>query len=152
MISNQKQSAKALMVFSSVWVGLIIIFALSFFDLFGSPLWIRILLAAIIGMAAVFFYMGGYYYIQIEVNDNKNLIVKYYNLFPVGRKFKAFKVPLKQFHHHEIRHGADGITFWLVLFQSMQGGIAKYPAVGLSAAGKSGREEIGEFLEKLSKR
>ena len=152
MISNQKQSARALMVFSAVWAGLVIIFALSFFELFSSPLWMRLVLAGIIGLAALFFYVGGYNYIKIEVENNKNLVIKYYNLFPVGRKFKAFKIPLQNFHHHEIVYGLGGLTSNLLLFQRMQGGVAKYPPVGLSAAGADGRKEISNFLSKLEKR
>jgi len=139
------------MAFSGIWAGLVILFALSFFDLFESPLWMRLALAAIIGLVALFFYLGGYYYILIEVNNNKDLMIKYYNLFPAGRKFKAFKIPLQQFHHHEIQHKTGGLTTWLVLYQKMQGGIAKYPPVGLSAAGESGRKEISDFLGKLEK-
>ncbi|MFO8000671.1 MAG: hypothetical protein R6U46_05460 [Marinilabilia sp.] len=152
MVSNQKQSYRALLIFSGVWVGLVIIFALSFFEMFESPLWGRLVLAGIIGIIALFFYLGGYYYIQAEVENNKNLMIKYYNLFPVGRQFKAFKVPLQQFHHHEIKHGTAGLTSWLVLYQKMQGGIAKYPAIGLSAFGEKGRKEISEFLKKLENR
>ncbi len=152
MISNQKQSTRALMIFSAVWAGLVIVFALSFFELFSSPLWMRLVLAGIIGLAALFFYVGGYNYVRIEVDKNKDLMVKYYNLFPVGRKFKAFKIPLKNFHHHEIVYDLGGLTSKLILFQRMQGGIAKYPPVGLSAAGKDGRKEIREFLSKLEKK
>ncbi len=152
MISNQKQSARALMIFSAVWAGLVIIFALSFFELFSSPLWMRLVLAGIIGLAALFFYFGGFNYIRIEVEKNKDLVIKYYNLFPVGRKFKAFKIPLQNFHHHEIIYGPGGFTSELILFQRMQGGIAKYPPVGLSAAGTDGRREISNFLSGFEKR
>lgn len=140
------------MIFSAVWAGLVIIFALSFFELFPSPLWMRLVLAGIIGLTALFFYVGGYNYIRIEVENNKNLVIKYYNLFPVGRKFKAFKIPLQNFHHHEIVYSMGGLTSNLVLFQRMQGGVAKYPPVGLSAAGSDGRKEISDFLSKLEKR
>jgi hypothetical protein len=152
MISNQKQSTRALMIFSAVWAGLVIIFALSFFELFASPLWMRLALAGIIGLAALFFYLGGFNYIRIEVENNKDLLIKYYNLFPVGRTFKAFKIPIQNFHHHEIVYGMGGLTSKLILFQRMQGGVAKYPPVGLSAAGADGRKEISEFLSKLEKK
>ncbi len=140
------------MIFSGVWAGLLIIFALSFFELFESPLWMRVVLAVFIGLAALYFYLGGHYFIRIEVKNNKDLMVKYYNLFPVGRKFKAFQIPLRQFHHHEIKYSAGGLTSWLILYQRAPGGLAKYPAVGLSAAGKSGREEISKFLRKVEKK
>lgn len=152
MISNQKHSSKVLLTFSGVWAGLVIIFALSFFDLFESPIWMRLVLAAIIGLVALFFYLGGYYFVQIEVKNNKDLMIKYYNLFPAGRKFKAFQIPLNQFHHHEITYKTGGTTCWLELFQRMQGGIAKYPAVGLSAVNNEGRKEISKFLKKLENR
>jgi|GEM_PF-866414 hypothetical protein len=152
MISNQKQSARALMIFSGVWAGLVILFALSFFDLFYSPIWMRLVLAGIIGLVALFFYLGGFHFVRIEVENNKELMVKYYNLFPVGRNFKAFKIPLQNFHHHEIRFGAGGLTAYLILFQRMQGGVAKYPPVGLSAVGKEERQEMSNFLRKLEKK
>ncbi|WP_462319172.1 hypothetical protein [Marinilabilia sp.] len=149
MISNRKESARALLAFSGIWAGLVIIFALSFLDVFTSPIWLRLVLAGVIGLAALLFYLGGYHYIQLEVQNNQELMVKYYNLFPVGRKFQAFKIPLKNLHHHEIRYGAGGMTSWLIVFQKMQGGLAKYPAVGLSAMSKKGRNEIIEYLSKL---
>ncbi|RCW36664.1 hypothetical protein [Marinilabilia salmonicolor] len=152
MIVNQKESARALMIFSGIWAGLVIVFALSFFELFYSPMWLRIGLAVVIGLIALFFYIGGYCYVHVEVENNANLMVKYYNLFPVGRKFKAFRIPLQNFHHHEIRFGAAGMVSKLVLFQRMQGGVAKYPPVGLSAMGKTGREKLSAFLRKLEKR
>jgi len=152
MISNQKASARALMTFSGVWVGLVIIFALSFLELFPSPVWMRIALACIIGLAALFFYLGGYHYLQLEVKDNKELMVRYYNLFPVGRKFRAFKIPLQQFHHYELKNGAGGATTWLTLFQKMKGGVAKYPPVGFSAIDRATRKEIIDFLSALERR
>ena len=151
MISNKKQSARALLTFSGVWAVLIILFTLSFLDLFTSPLWLRLSLGVIIGLVALFFYLGGYHYIQIEIKDNKEITVKYYNLFPLGRKFQVFKIPIQHLHHHEIQFGSGGLTCWLILFQKMQGGIAKYPAVGLSALDKNKRQEIEQFLDKLEK-
>ncbi|PWD99954.1 hypothetical protein [Marinilabilia rubra] len=149
MISNQKESTRTLLTFSGIWAGLVIIFALSFLELFPSPIWMRIVLACIIGLAALFFYLGGYHYIQLEVKDNKDLMVKYYNLFPVGRKFRAFQIPIKNLHHHEVKYGAGGFTSWLIIFQRMQGGLAKYPAVGLSAMSNKGRQEMIKYLSKL---
>lgn len=149
MISNKKQSSRALLIFTGIWAGLIIAFGISFMDFIEVPVGIQALLAGLIAIAALFFYLGGFYYIQVEVDSNKYLMVKHYNLFPIGRKFKAFKIPLGQIHHHEIKSRLAGLTHWLIIYQSMQGGIAKYPAVGLSAAGPKGRTEIDEYLSKL---
>jgi hypothetical protein len=149
MISNQKHSYKTLTAFSDIWAGLVIVLALSFFDLFEFPRWMQVALAGIIAGIALFFRMGGYYFIQVEVKEDKELMVKYYNLFPAGRKFRAFKIPLQQLHHHEIEYKTGSLTSWLILYQKMQGGIAKFPPVGLSAATKKERRKIDEFLKKL---
>jgi hypothetical protein len=95
--------------------------------------------------------VGGYFFILLEIKEEKELMVKYYNLFPARRKFRAYKIPLQQFHHHEIKYKAGGLTSWLILYQEMQGGIAKYPPVGLSAATKKEHSKIDEFLKKLEK-
>jgi len=149
MISNQKQSSRALFIFSGIWMVLVIILALSFFEFFESPLWARIGLIGLIGLVALWFYLGGYYYISLEIDNNRDLMVKHYNLFPMGRKFQAFRIPLKQYHHHEIQSKTGGLMRQLVLFQKMQGGIAKYPPLGLSAVTKKGLKEISDFLKKL---
>jgi hypothetical protein len=152
MISNQKHSDRVVTTFSGIWAGLVIAFALSFFDFFEPPLWMQVILSGIIAGAALFFYVGGYYFLQIEVKEDKELMVKYYNLFPAGRKFRAFKIPLQQLHHHEIEYKTGGLTPWLILYQNMKGGIAKYPPLGLSATTKKERHKIVEFLKKLEKR
>jgi hypothetical protein len=152
MISNRKQSTHTLMIFSSTWLVLIIILAVSFFDFVEFPLWISLAVACLVGLTALFFYLGGYYFYQIEVKNNKELLIKYYNLFPAGRKFKAFQIPLKQFHHHTIRRRLGGLTSWLILYQKMQGGVAKYPPLGLSASSKEDRKAIQDFFQKLENR
>jgi len=149
MISNQKQSSRALSIFSGIWVVLVIILALSFFEFFESPLWARIGLIGVIGLAALWFYLGGYYYISLEIDKNRDLMVKHYNLFPMGRKFQAYRIPLKQYHHYEIKTKAGGLIRQLILYQKMQGGIAKYPPVGLSAMDKKGMDEVTGFLKKI---
>ncbi|MGM0375478.1 MAG: hypothetical protein ACQEQ0_01760, partial [Bacteroidota bacterium] len=149
MVSNQKQSSRALLVFSGIWMVLVIIFALSFFGLFESSMWVRAGLIGLIGLVALWFYLGGYYYISLEIENNRDLMVKYYNLFPMGRRFQAFRIPLKQYHHHEIKTEAGGLKRQLILYQKMQGGIAKYPPVGLSAMDRKGMEEVTGFLKKL---
>jgi len=149
MISNKKQSSRALLIFTEIWAGLFIAFGLSFMDFINVSVGLQTVLAGLIALAGLFFYFGGFYYIQIEVESNKYLMVKHYNLFPIGRKFKAFKIPLGQIHHHEIKTRLAGLTHWLIIYQKMQGGIAKYPAVGLTAAGSKGRAEIDEYLSKL---
>ncbi|MFW6043991.1 MAG: hypothetical protein ACOCPW_06500 [Marinilabiliaceae bacterium] len=149
MISNQKQSSRALFIFSGIWMVLIIILALSFFEFIESPLWAQIGLIGLIGLVALWFYLGGYYYLSLEIENNRDLMVKHYNLFPMGRKFQAYRIPLKQYHHYEIKTRAAGLIRQLILYQKMQGGIAKYPPVGLSAMGRKGTEEIADFLKKL---
>jgi len=149
MISNQKQSSRALLIFPGIWMVLVIIFALSFFDLYESPPWARIGVVGLIVLVALWFYLGGYYYISLEIENNRDLMVKHYNLFPIGRKFQAYRVPLKQFHHYEIKTQAGGLIRQLILYQKMQGGIAKYPPIGLSAVDKKGLEEMTGFLKKI---
>jgi hypothetical protein len=149
MISNQKQSSRSLLIFSGTWMVLVIILALAFLEVFESPLWVRLGLVIVTGLVPLYFYLGGFYYISVEVESNRNLMVKYYNLFPVGRRFQAFRIPLKQLDHHEIQTKAGGLLRQLVFFQKMQGGIAKYPPLGLSAVDFQGRKEINDFLKKL---
>ena len=151
MISNKKESNKALIIFNGTWTFLLIIFALSFSEVITIPMWSQLLILGLIALSGLFFYFGGFFFIQIEVENNKNLLVKHYNLFPIGRKFKAFKIPLHQIYRHEIRSKMAGLFYWLTIYQKMQGGIAKYPPVGLSATNKKNRLKIDQYLSKLEK-
>ncbi|MGQ1890311.1 hypothetical protein ACT29H_07690 [Thermophagus sp. OGC60D27] len=152
MISNKKQSSRALLLFTGIWAALLILFALSFSEVITIPVWSQLAILGLIAISGSFFYLGGFFYIQIEVENNKNLMVKHYNLFPIGRKFKAFKIPLQQVHRHEIKGQLWGLIHWLTIYQKMKGGIAKYPAVGLSATSKKERTEINNYLSSLEGR
>ncbi len=149
MITNKKESSRSLMIFSLSWVILIVAFAATFFISGPLPSWVRPVLIIALVLVLIIFYTGGFFFIRAEKKESV-LEIKYYNLFPVGRKFQAMQVPLKQFHHYEIKESFGGWFRWMILFQEMRGGIAKFPRVGLSAVGRSTLKELEELLGKGS--
>ncbi len=149
MITNKKESSRSLMIFSLSWMILIVTFAITFFISGPLPSWVRPTLIIALVLVVIIFYTGGFFYLRAEKKEDV-LEIKYYNLFPVGRMFQAMQVPLKQFHHYEIKNSFGGWFKWLVIFQEMRGGVAKFPNVGLSAVSRSTLKELEELL-KVSK-
>ncbi len=148
MVTNSKQSSRWLMVFSLSWILLITAFALTFFDFIETPLWFKVGLAVLLALTALGFYLGGFHFFKAEINKGV-FEIKYYNLFPVGRKFQTIRIPQKQYHHYEIKQQLGGFFQWVILYQQMQGGVAKYPPVGLSASGKSVHLALEKMLNEL---
>ncbi len=149
MVTNAKQSSRSLMVFSASWMLLICAFAVTFYDLLETPLWLRIGLALSLIVMALGFYLGGFHFFRAEIKKEM-LEIKYYNLFPAGRKFQTVLIPLKQYHHHEIKRQLGGLFKWIIIYQEMAGGVAKYPPIGLSASGKKVQKALNEMLHGLN--
>jgi len=95
-------------------------------------------------LVAVVFKWGGFCYVEIAIEKN-NLDVKYYNLFPIGRKYERILIPTKKISQVKIAPGFFSIGRRLILTRKSKGQQINYPAVGLAALNK---EQVGK-LEKL---
>jgi hypothetical protein len=114
------------------------------------PLVVKIVMGVLTFGLAIFFALGGYCYVELEIENNSSLLVRYYNLSPIGRQFKAFKIQLPRFQRYEIKK--KGPFIYLGFFEQTSRGVARYPLIGLMALSKDERKKYQEFLNKLIKR
>ena len=122
----------------------------SFFVDFEKVILFQIILGILLVLTVAVYYFGGYYYIEIAV-ENESLNFRHYNLFPFGRKFKLFQIPLKKFQKFEIRKYFFGIFTFLLVYEKSHKGVARYPRIGLSAVPKSHQKLIVSYIERYSK-
>ena len=99
---------------------------------------------------SVFFYFGGYYYVEVEIGAAK-VDVKYYNLFPFWRQYKRIMIPLDKLKYVKVRSGFGSFGASLVICGRLKGRIAMYPTVGLNACKREQVQLLKEFSKKYPK-
>ena len=92
-----------------------------------------------------------YNYIIYKETDDK-IIMRYYPLHPFHDKFKSIEISKQTFSHFELEKLSLGLRENLYLFQMSKKGLAKYPAISLSALSKKQRSTVLESLSKFSKK
>ena len=90
-------------------------------------------------------------FIIYKDTDDK-IIIRYYPLHPFHDKFKSIEISKQTFSHFELDKKSMGLREDLYLFQMSAKGLAKYPAISLSALSKKQRSEVLESLSKYSKK
>ncbi|NOU61669.1 hypothetical protein [Marinifilum caeruleilacunae] len=88
-------------------------------------------------------------YIIYKEGDDK-VILRYYPLHPFHDNFKSIEIPKNALAKFEIEKKTFGLKPNLTLFQITDRGVAKYPAVCLSALSKSEKEKIIASLSRSS--
>lgn len=97
-------------------------------------------------LVGVLFRWGGFCYVEVAI-ENNNLDVKYYNLFPIGRKYERILIPTKRISQAKIAPGIFSIGRRLILTRKSKGQQINYPAVGLAAFNK---EQVGKLVKLLN--
>lgn len=150
-MDNKSTSDKIIRKFAFSWILLLVLFVTSLLLKQPElPLAVKIILGVLTFGLATIFGIGGYYYIELKIENNSSLLVRYYNLSPIGRQFKAFKIQLPRLQRYEIKK--KGPFTYLCFFEQTNRGIARYPLIGFMALTKDEREKYQDFLNKLIKR
>ncbi|MCX7987761.1 MAG: hypothetical protein N2662_12560 [Bacteroidales bacterium] len=111
--------------------------------------------AAIILIIYLTYYVIRYFlnlnFVQVSVASNK-LSLKYYSLRPLTKSHNSIEIPLQAFEGYKINTRFFGLKKDLILFQRVQGKIAKYPPVSLSALNKKQLEQLLILLNAVSQK
>ncbi|MGQ1946274.1 hypothetical protein ACT3CD_04135 [Geofilum sp. OHC36d9] len=149
-MDNKSTSDKIIRKFAFSWVLLLALFVTSLLFKPELPLVVKIVMGVLTFGLAIIFGIGGYYYIELKIENNSSLLVRYYNLSPIGRQFKAFKIQLARLQRYEIKK--KGPFTFICFFEQTNRGIARYPLIGFMALTKEEREMYQDFLNKLINR
>ena len=87
-------------------------------------------------------------FVRIIVEKNK-LIVRYYSIFSVERKFQTFDFPVDQLRNVEVNKHLLGLKWNIRFTVRVQKGLADYPRISLSAVPFRKRSILVEELKKL---
>ena len=146
-MNNKIASGRIATIFSVSWLVILIIMAFSlFFDFFGvgyMGLAVMVILSALLSLL---YAIGGFCYVEVEV-ENSSLCIKYYNLIPLGRKYKMYRIPVKNLI--DIKEKKYIISSFLHIYEKSKKGTAKYPAIGISAMSNSQRKQLIAYLKTL---
>jgi len=105
------------------------------------------------GLLFVLFFLtnifGGYYYIEIEVENNSILKLKHYKLVPYGRKFEMFQIQLKRLCKIEVKDYLFGLFTFVHVYEQSKKGISRYPKLGFSAFSPADKKKAIGILNRL---
>nr|WP_319401443.1 hypothetical protein [uncultured Carboxylicivirga sp.] len=104
---------------------------------------------AFLVVTLLFFYFGGFYYVEANLTAEK-IDIKYYNLFPFGRQYKRILVPTDKVKKIKVKNGLGNLGRKLVIEGVIQGRYALFPSVGLSACNKEQIQELRKFIKRLN--
>jgi hypothetical protein len=96
----------------------------------------------------VFYFWGtlrGYQYFYYNDMGVK-LIIKYYSLSPMNKRQHTVEIGKSSFHSFQVLKKWWGLRSYLLLYQQMPSGIAKYPPISLGLLTKKDLENIRASL------
>ena len=94
-------------------------------------------------------WLGGYYYVELEVENNSILKLKHYNLFIINRKFKMYQIQLKRLHKIEVKNYFFGFFTFIYVYEQAKRGVSRFPKIGFSAFPRAEKKKAIEYLQKL---
>lgn len=148
---NQKQVGNINIYFSLIIIAIIVVFGSHYiFNIYFNErlilsLWILLILTLLI------YRYGGFEYISFEFTDD-NIDIKYYRLFPLGRKYNRIVIPNEFLGDFKMNPGYGGLFSSLVLYQNKSGVMAQYPPIGLAALSHEMKDVITKEFNKIIKR
>ena len=145
-MNNKTASGRISTIFSITWLMIAIIIAFSLFFDFGFGYMIPIVLGVLLILLILFYVIGGFCYIEVEVK-NSSLYIKYYNLFPIRRKYEMCQIPLN--HLSDIKVKKYALSSFLHIYEKTKKGVARYPSIGISAMSISQRKQMITYLKSL---
>ncbi len=148
-MDNKNISSKILRTFAFSWIFLLGMFVTTLLIKVEVPIILPVFLGILAFGVAFIFGFGGFFYVEMSVESNRFLNVRYFNLSPIGRNYKAFKIELSKFHNYEINK--KGRFYFIKFYEKSDRGIAKYPTIGMTAMSVKERNAFAEYLNKLKK-
>jgi len=121
-------------------------------EFFDKPIWIfsKEIIILILCFAFILYYyirfQLDYNYISFNIDKDK-ITLRYYSLRPFSKKHKSIEIPNNLYAGYKIEKRFFNLKKVLILYQKLQGKIAKYPAVSLSALN---REEFNTLINTLN--
>lgn len=100
-------------------------------------------------IAVVYFIFGGFYYVEIEEEEDV-INAKFYNSFPFSREFKMYRIPVSALISYEVT-GSAFFQHKLVLFQMTSNQASKYPPIYITAMSAKDKDKLFAFLNDLVK-
>jgi hypothetical protein len=148
-IDNRKQSSLINIIFSLIIIATLVVLATHYIsdtsfcgEEMVIPLW-----AVLIGILLTYRY-GGFEYVSFDFNDD-DIDIKYYRLFPFGRKYNRIIIPNELLGDFKIQKGIGTIFSSLILYQNRGGAMAQYPPVGMAAITKEIRHNLLKELNDI---
>jgi len=149
-MNNKKNAFKINTILSLSWLIILANFAGSFFVDFELRTILQINLGVFLVLIALTYSLGGFYYLEISIENNSILVIKHFNIFPLLRNFNLYKIPIKSLHKVKVKNYIFGVFTFISLYEKSQKGISRYPRIGLSAISRQQRKELIELFKKLS--
>ena len=146
MLYNNKKHLKYLknsLMFSGL-VLLLSMAALIYFQKFE----IVIALSIILILALILNRMLNFNYVRIQIENNR-VLIRYYSLFSVDRNYEAIDFPIASLRRVVVKKYLLGLKWDLHLSVQLKQGLARYPAVCLSAVSSGDRKKIVAGLLEL---
>ncbi|RUT78102.1 hypothetical protein [Ancylomarina longa] len=146
-INNQNRAA---WIKLSYYLGTFIYLSLTILLIYLSIPNIYIILGA---MSILFFTLIifslflNYNFIIFQESDDF-IILRYYPLHPFHDNFKSIEISRNSLSHYDWKNKIFGLRPELTLYQQTTKGVAKYPAVSLSAITKADRKKVKAILNK----
>ena len=128
-------------------VGLLWILTISlliFFDLCTEA----VSLIGLFFVALAFVAILNFQYLRIVI-DKDYLSVQYYSIFAFDRSFQMIEIPLQNLHGVEVRKGILGLKEEFRLAVKVDGGVADFPWISLSALPQKVNEGLITVLKNL---
>lgn len=102
---------------------------------------------------------SGYYLIRylLDLNfihfniESGKIIFRYYSLRPINRQHRSIEIPITSFGGFRIQKRFFGLKNELILYQKLQGKLAKYPPISITALNKEQTQLLTNTLASLIK-
>ncbi len=147
-LTNQKEATTIGLIFSGGVILTAILLMTVYFGALESLQSTIPLLWSLLIVLILLYRFAGYHFMNIEIN-NHEADIKYYRIFPIGRKYKRVKIKGQQLHNVKVHNGILGIGANLQLDVNTSKGRARYPFIGLGAVTYNNRKKIAEALNKI---
>ncbi len=92
---------------------------------------IAIIVTIIYILILLYSFLIDYNYIYYNDNEDK-VIIKYYSLRPLSKKHNVIEIPKNKLEKFQFKHAILNLKHYLVLYQKMNKGIAKYPPLNVT--------------------
>ena len=141
VINNELSTRETGLWFTLVITFFTVTFLCSLLIEFAQVWWLQYPSAALVLITILIYRFGGYHFINASFSENA-VEIKFYNLFPYGRKFRMIKIIPSQIKQIRILKGFMGIGRGVILYQNTGKSVAKYPYIGLSSINANDRNRI----------